>query len=57
MTDKRLKHPVDDRGPVARLRTYTCTACDDTSCQCATEDDVPPTRCCMQYIPAWRLGP
>lgn len=57
MTDRRLKHTMDDSGPTARLKNYTCNVCDDTACECSTEGDIPPTRCCMQCIPSWRLGP
>lgn len=36
------------------LTTYTCNACGEgTSCECSTEERIPPTRCCMQYIPRW----
>ena len=37
-----------------RIRKFTCDACHDTECECFTEGDVPPTRCCMQYIPKWK---
>lgn len=42
---------------VPRLRKYSCDACGEADCECFTEGEVPPTRCCMQFIPAWREGP
>lgn len=39
-----------------RIRTYTCNRCDDTACECSTEDELPPTHCCKNFIPAWRLS-
>lgn len=39
------------------LRKYRCDACGECNCECFTESEIPPTRCCMQFIPAWRQGP
>lgn len=38
------------------VRIYCCQRCaqDGTVCECTTEGDVPPTKCCMQEIPSWK---
>ncbi len=42
---------------IQRIRRYSCSACGLADCECYTENEITPTRCCMQFIPAWREGP
>lgn len=49
---KRRDGPPEGFKPV---RKYTCDACHDTDCECFTEGNFPPTHCCMNYIPKWKL--
>lgn len=38
-----------------RVRIFTCEACGEGNvCEVTTEGDMRPTKCTMQYIPAWK---
>lgn len=57
MTEEAGTATIPGHAPLPRLRRYSCNACGEADCECFTETDIPPTRCCMQFIPSWREGP